>query len=61
MLFIKSSLILKADSENPLNALTKLLKITVTGCVNYNADFGIYDRLFRSYENLGKRKANFIS
>ena len=43
ILFIKSSLTLKADLENPVKALIKLLKITITCRTNYNADFGIYN------------------
>ena len=43
MLFIRNSLILKANSKNPLQALTELSKIIITGYVNYNADFEIYD------------------
>ena len=45
-LFTRNSSILKTDSENPLKALTKLSEITAISRVNYNANFGIYDRLF---------------
>ena len=61
MLFIKNGLTLKANSENPLKALIKFSKIIVISRVNYNADFEIYDRLFRLHENLRKRKTNFVT
>ena len=31
------------------------------GRINYNANFGIYNRFIRFYENLRKQKLNFIT
>ena len=53
-LFIWNSSILKADLKNLLKVLIKPSEITVTGCVNYNADFRIYDRLFRLHKKFAE-------